>query len=110
MADSTKDRSRYVKFLAKETGFITKFCDDVHHSDSAPFAAAGVPGVGFMRDGQAGGHSRFDIPWPLCGEKLEECTDYAKALVARMDGAKTFPFDRKIEENMAKKVAEYVGG
>lgn len=108
MVTGNSEIDHYIKFLAKETGYITKFCDDVHHSDSAPFANAGVPGIGFMRDGQAGGHSRFDIPWPLCGERLAECTDYAKALVTRLDAAKSFPFDRKIDDEMAAKVKTYV--
>ena len=108
MVTGNSEIDHFIKFLAKETGYITKFCDDVHHSDSAPFANAGVPGIGFMRDGQAGGHSRFDIPLPLCGERLAECTRYAKALVDRIDNARFFPFDRKIDEEMAKKVKNYV--
>ena len=108
MVTGNSEIDHYIKFLAKEIGFITKFCDDVHHSDSAPFANCGVPGIGFMRDGQAGGHSRFDIPWPLCGEQLAAATDYAKALIDRIDAAVSFPFDRKIDEDMAKKVKNYI--
>lgn len=110
MVTGNSEIDHYIKFLAKETGYITKFCDDVHHSDSAPFAAKGIPAIGFMRDGQAGGHSRFDIPWPLCGEQLAACTDYAQALVDRIDRAASFPFDRVIEKSMAEKVAKYVEG
>lgn len=108
MVTGNGEIDHYIKFLSKEVGYITKYCDDVHHSDSAPFANAGVPAIGFMRDGQAGGHSRFDIPWPLSGEKLAECTDFAIALVDRLDSARSFPFDRKIEEGMAKKVKDYI--
>ena len=108
MVTGNSEIDHYIKFLAKETGFITKFCDDVHHSDSAPVANKGIPAIGFMRDGQAGGHSRFDIPWPLCGQRLKETTDYAKKLVDRIDAASSFPFDRTIDPDMAKKVKNYV--
>ena len=61
-----------------------------------------------MRDGQAGGHSRFDIPWPLSGEQLAAATDYAKALINRIDSARTFPFNRTIDPKMAETVANYI--
>ena len=108
MVTGNSEIDHYIKFLAKEIGFITKFCDDVHHSDSAPFANEGIPAIGFMRDGQAGGHSRFDIPWPLSGEQLAAATDYAKALIHRIDSARTFPFNRTIDPKMAETVANYI--
>ena len=108
MVTGNSEIDHYIKFLAKEIGFITKFCDDVHHSDSAPFANEGIPAIGFMRDGQSGGHSRFDIPWPLSGEQLAAATDYAKALIHRIDSARTFPFNRTIDPKMAETVANYI--
>ena len=108
MVTGNSEIDHYIKFLAKEIGFITKFCDDVHHSDSAPFANEGIPAIGFMRDGQTGGHSRFDIPWPLSGEQLAAATDYAKALIHRIDSARTFPFNRTIDPKMAETVANYI--
>ncbi len=98
----------FVKFAAKEVGYITKIAEDIHHSDSSPFAHKGVPAVGFMRDGQAGGHSRFDIPWPLCGEQLAAATDFAKVLISRIDHAQELPFSRTISPAIAEKLENYI--
>lgn len=108
MITGNDELHHYVKALSRESGFITRVVDDVHHSDSSPFADKGVPAVGFMRDGQGGGHSRFDIPWPLSGEQLDAATDFAKILVNRIDNAKSLPFKREIAPAMAEMVAKYI--
>ncbi len=98
----------YAQFVAKEIGFVTKIEHGVHSSDCTPFAHKGVPSIGFMRDGQAAGHNRYDKPWPLDGRMLAEVTDYAINMVDRIDNAKFFPFSRVITEDMAKKLDDYI--
>jgi hypothetical protein len=98
----------FVKFLSKEVGFITKIDEDIHSSDSTPFAHKGVPAIGYMRDGQAGGHSRFDIPWPLSAKRLAEATDFAIAVTNRLDGCAELPFKREISAPIAEKLENYL--
>ena len=98
----------FVKFLSKEVGFITRVDEDIHSSDSTPFAHKGVPAIGYMRDGQAGGHSRFDIPWPLSATRLAEATDFAVKVTNRLDQAAELPFKREISKPIAEKLENYV--
>jgi len=81
----------------------------VHSSDSAPFALRGVPSVGVARDGQAGGHSRYDIPAPLAAEPLGRCVRFAKALSdATVNcAAEQIPVAREMPEDMMEKLYKY---
>lgn len=108
MITANDELKYFVKFLSKEVGFITRIDEDVHSSDSTPFAHKGVPAIGYMRDGQAGGHSRFDIPWPLSGKRLAEATDFAIMVTNRLDGAKELPFKREICPAMQEKLENYL--
>lgn len=98
---------QFVKLAAREAGYTSKFQNAVHSSDSAPFCLRGVPGIGFARDGQATGHNRNDIPWPLCGEKLKEATDFAKLLADRIHASVLVPFKRNMPDDMKKELERY---
>ena len=97
----------YAESSAREIGYTTRWSMGVHSSDSAPFAKLGVPAIGIARDGQAGGHSRWDLVWPLCGETLERATDYAKYLIDKAANAEIFPIERKMPDDMKEKLENY---
>ena len=108
MITANDELKYFVKFLSKEVGFITKIDEDVHSSDSTPFAHKGVPAIGYMRDGQAGGHSRFDVPWPLSAKRLAEATDFAVKITTRLDRCAELPFKREICPAIKEKLENYL--
>lgn len=97
----------YVRGIADEIGYTSKWEMNVHSSDSAPFAKLGVPAIGVARSGQAGGHSRWDIEWPLCAQTLERATDFAKAVLSRVVNAEIFPIERSMPDDMKEKLEKY---
>lgn len=97
----------YVVSLTRELGYTGEIMDRIHSSDSAPFCLMGVPAVGIARSGQAGGHSRFDIPWPLCASALERATDFAIVLAERFLNSKIPPVAKEISPDNQEKVKNY---
>ncbi len=97
----------YAESSAREIGYTTRWVMGVHSSDSAPFAKLGVPAIGIARDGQAGGHSRWDIVWPLSGDTLERATDYAKHIIDKAANSEIFPIERKMPDDMKEKLENY---
>ncbi len=97
----------YAESSAKEIGYTTRWQMGVHSSDSAPFAKLGVPAIGIARDGQAGGHSRWDIVPPLSADTLERATDFAKHILDKAANAEIFPIERKMPDDMMEKLENY---
>lgn len=103
------DLKYYLHGVARTLGYTTRWQDaSVHSSDSVPFCYRGVPAVGIARDGQATGHNRNDVPWPLSGEKLKEATDFAKAVAAPVLSGYQPPFERKMPPDMMEKLENYL--
>lgn len=98
---------QFAEQTAREIGYTGTWHMGVHSSDSAPFAKAGVPGIGIARSGQAGGHSRWDILWPLSADNLAKATDFGKALLDKALNAKIFPIDREMPDDMMEKLETY---
>ncbi|MBE6639297.1 MAG: Zn-dependent exopeptidase M28 [Ruminococcaceae bacterium] len=109
MITGSEEMQNWVKELSLGMGYISKYSRNVHSSDSAPFALRGVPSVGVARDGQAGGHSRYDIPAPLAAEPLGRCVRFAKALSdATVNcAAEQIPVAREMPEDMMEKLYKY---
>ena len=98
---------QFAEQTAREIGYTGTWHMGVHSSDSAPFAKCGVPSIGIARSGQAGGHSRWDVVWPLSEKNLEKATDYGKALLDKALNAKIFPIDREMPDDMMEKLENY---
>ena len=109
MITGTEELQNWVKELSLGMGYTSKYSRNVHSSDSAPFALRGVPAVGVARDGQAGGHSRYDVPAPLAEEPLARCVSFAKALANKVVNCPEVqvPVVREMPEDMMEKLNKY---
>lgn len=109
MITGSEEMQKWVKELSLGIGYISKYNRNVHSSDSAPFALRGVPAVGVARDGQAGGHSRYDIPAPLAAEPLARCVKFAKVLSQATVNCEEaeIPVKREMPEDMMDKLYKY---
>ncbi|MBE6672443.1 MAG: M28 family peptidase [Ruminococcaceae bacterium] len=109
MITGTEELQNKVKELSLGIGYTSKYSRNVHSSDSAPFALRGVPTVGVARDGQAGGHSRYDVPAPLAAEPLSRCVKFAKCLAEVTVNCEDseIPYKREMPEDMMEKLYKY---
>lgn len=109
MITGTEELKDKVKELSLGIGYTSKYNRNVHSSDSAPFALRGVPSVGVARDGQAGGHSRYDIPAPLAAEPLARAVKFARSLaeVTVNCPEEQIPYKREMPEDMMEKLYKY---
>jgi len=103
----------YVDALMKEAGFACSVKLDIYSSDCIPFADKGVPAVNLCRFGAPGAsyiHDRRDnLKSAYIDEKALDITlQQALLLAQRVDGAVVFPIERKISEEIVKKVDEYL--
>ena len=97
--------------LMKEHGNAVETRTDTYSSDCIPFADAGVPAVSLGRFGAPGMsyiHSRKDVIDYVCPAALQKSADIALLFTDRMDKAVCLPFERKIPDEMKKKVDEYL--
>ena len=109
MITGTEELQEKVKELSLGIGYTSKYSRNVHSSDSAPFALRGVPSVGVARDGQAGGHSRYDIPAPLAAEPLARAVKFARSLaeVTVNCPEEQISYKREMPEDMMEKLYKY---
>ena len=109
MITGTEEMQKWVKELSLSIGYTSKYNRNVHSSDSAPFALRGVPAVGVARDGQAGGHSRYDVPAPLAAEPLGRCVKFAKLLSEATVNCpeESIPVKREMPDDMMEKLNKY---
>ena len=109
MITGTEELQEKVKELSLGIGYTSKYSRNVHSSDSAPFALRGVPSVGVARDGQAGGHSRYDIPAPLAAEPLARAVKFARSLAEVTVNCpdEQIPYKREMPEDMMEKLYKY---
>ena len=86
---------------------------DIYFSDCIPFADKGVPAVNLIRFGVPGAgyiHDRRDNlkSGYLSAEALDITLQQALMFAQRVDGAKVFPIERKVSDEIVKKVDEYL--
>ncbi|MEG0772116.1 M28 family peptidase [Clostridium sp.] len=102
----------YINHMAKIKGFPLKVDQDIYSSDSTAFADAGIPSLTFCRFAPQGGafiHTRHDVMDYLSAEALEKTTVITKDFSESVVNSVVFPIERKIPENMRKKLDEYFG-
>jgi len=103
----------YVDALMKEAGVPCSVKLDIYSSDCIPFADKGVPAVNLCRFGAPGAsyiHDRRDnLKSAYIDEHALDITlQQALFFAQRVDGAAVFPIERKISEEIVKKVDEYL--
>ena len=103
----------YIAYMASELGFAIDGRQDVYSSDSPPFADKGVPAVNLIRFGVPGAgyiHNRHDNLKSnyLSAEALDITLQQALMFAKRVDGATLFPIERKVSDEIVKKVDEYL--
>lgn len=103
----------YVDALMREAGIACDVKMDIYSSDCIPFADKGVPAVNLIRFGMPGAnyiHDRRDNLKSnyISAEALDITLQQALMFAKRIDGAKVFPIERKISDEIVKKVDEYL--
>ena len=103
----------YVDALMKEAGIPCSVKLDIYSSDCIPFADKGVPAVNLCRFGAPGAsyiHDRRDnLKSAYVDEHALDITlQQALYFAQRVDGAAVFPIERKISDEIVKKVDEYL--
>ncbi len=103
----------YVDALMREAGIACDVKLDIYSSDCIPFADKGVPAVNLLRFGVPGAgyiHDRRDNLKSnyLSAEALDITLQQALMFAQRVDGAKVFPIERKVSDEIVKKVDEYL--
>lgn len=103
----------YVDALMREAGIACDVKLDIYSSDCIPFADKGVPAVNLIRFGAPGAgyiHDRRDNlkSGYLSAEALDITLQQALMFADRVDGAKVFPIERKVSDEIVKKVDEYL--
>lgn len=109
----TQNAVAYVDGLMRELGTACNVTLDIYSSDCIPFAEKGVPAVNLCRFGPAGAgyiHDRRDnLKSNYLDEKALDITlQQALRLAQRIDGAASFPIERKIAPEIKDKVDEYL--
>lgn len=103
----------YVNALMREAGFACEAKLDIYSSDCIPFADQGVPAINLCRFGAMGAnyiHDRRDnLKSNYIDEKSLDITlQQALHLSKRVVNAAAFPIDKKISDEIKKKVDEYL--
>ena len=96
-----------IEYLAREMGRYVHVTQDIHSSDSTPFADRGVPTASFARAGRAAGHSRRDLYMPLGERAIARQQEFMRAFAERLIQAEEFPVPREIPQNMKDGIARY---
>ena len=109
----TEQTVGYVDALMHEMGVACSTKLDIYSSDCIPFADKGVPAVNLCRFGAPGAgyiHDRRDnLKSKYIDEKALDITlQQALYLTKRVANAVEFPIARKIDEEITKKVNEYL--
>jgi len=103
--------THYMKYMASELGWAIEARQDIHSSDSTPFADKGVPAVSFARyapPNTATIHNRYDTVALVSGEQLAADIGFIAAFTHRMATARRCPVAREIPDNMKEKLDIYL--
>ena len=103
----------YVDAMMREAGIPCDVRLDIYSSDCIPFADKGVPAINLCRFGTAGAnyiHDRRDNlrSGYISADALDVTLQQALMLTTRVANAKVFPIERKISDEIVKKVDEYL--
>ncbi len=110
---ATEGTAGYLDALMKEHGMACSVKLDIYSSDCIPFADHGVPAINLCRFGTQGAgyiHDRRDnLKSGYLDEKALDITlRQALMLAKHVVNAQVFPIERKISDEIRKKVDEYL--
>ncbi len=101
----------YLRYFGSELGFGIAVRQDVYSSDSTPFADKGVPSLSFARiapPNTATIHNSYDTAAVMSAEQMAADIAFIAAFTQRMANAARCPVDRRIPDNMAEKLDQYL--
>lgn len=101
----------YITYFAMEKGVGISVNQDIHSSDSTPFADAGVPTASFARYSPANFatiHNSYDTMAVMSGEQMVADIRFITAFTERMACAERCPVSRTIPDNMKEKLDIYL--
>lgn len=103
--------THHVDMLVKEEGYAVETRTDTYSSDCLPFALKGVPALSLGRFGAPGMsyiHCNRDKLAYVSAPALEKTGRIALLIVSRLANAVMLPFERKVSDEMRKKVEDYM--
>ena len=103
--------THHVDMLVKEEGYAVETRTDTYSSDCLPFALNGVPALSLGRFGAPGMsyiHCNRDKLAYVSAPALEKTGRIALLIVSRLANAVMLPFERKVSDEMRKKVEDYM--
>ena len=104
----TDELKSFVKAALFEHGIPAEVKMETYSSDGMPFSRYGVPSVSLGRGGvEYKAHSPYDTPDAVCNVALVEIANAAQVLVEKVANARLLPFERRISDDMRKKVEDY---
>jgi hypothetical protein len=101
----------YLSYLGDEIGIPVHAVQEIHSSDSTPFADKGIPTASFCRhapQGTATIHNSYDTKALIKTDNMQNDIAFITAFAERMANAVNCPVDRTIPDNMKEKLDEYL--
>ena len=101
----------YLSYLGDEIGITVSPKQEIHSSDSTPFADKGIPTASFVRrapQNTATIHNRYDTQKLIKTENMQKDIAFITAFADRMANAVYCPVDRVIPDNMKEKLDKYL--
>ncbi len=101
----------YLSYLGDEIGISVSPKQDIHSSDSTPFADKGIPTASFVRrapQGTATIHNSYDTKKLIKTDNMQKDIAFITAFAERMANAVNCPVERTIPDNMKEKLDEYL--
>lgn len=101
----------YLTYLGDEIGITVSAKQEIHSSDSTPFADKGIPTASFVRRAPmntATIHNSYDTKQLIKTDNMQIDIAYITAFAERMANAVYCPISREIPDNMKVKLDEYL--
>ena len=103
--------TNHIDMLMKESGRAVAVKTDTYSSDCIPFADSGVPAVSLGRFGAPGMsyiHNRYDVIEYTSAASLAKTCEMVMYFTDKCVNACVLPFERKISDDMKKKIDNYL--
>lgn len=101
----------YLSYLGNEIGINISPRQDIHSSDSTPFADKGIPTASFCRHspmGTATIHNSYDTRKLIKTDNMQSDIAFITAFAERMANAVHCPVAKEIPDNMKEKLDKYL--
>ena len=101
----------YLSYFAEEIGIAISPSQEIHSSDSTPFADKGIPTASFCRRapmGTATIHNSYDTKKLIKTDNMQNDIAFITAFAERMANAVHCPVSKEIPDNMKEKLDKYL--